>query len=599
MPSCLLLEKTAPEDGYGIPLLISKRAPSWGLRETIIDQSGSVICVTYSPSSKLIATVAGFCVVQVWDVATGTVLYTWPKSDTEGSGDPFWRVAFSPNGQWIAFTEGSTLRVWDVVTGSQQCIMEGHSDTATCIAFSPDSTTIVSGSRDSTLRVWDAGTGTERLVMTSHAKTVNALVFAPDGQTIVSASNDGTLRVWDVLSGTELRVIDADSGALYCVAFSPDGATIASGGSNGTIQLWSATSGSRQHTLEGHRYGVRSFAFSPDGKSIVLCDMGCSAWIWDATTGIEKRSLRDDVLCVAYSPDGKSVALGLRDSTLRIWDANAHATTHSSTDGHRDTVLCMSFSPDSMLIASGSYDRTVRVWNAITGAEQYVMEVEDTVLSVAFSPDSRTVVCGQHDGTVQWWDVASGLEQSSGTIRHKYDVRSVAFSPDCKSIVSYSSDDRTAQVWDVVTGAVQHILTHPVSIVDLGKDRCAAFSTDGKAINLRKGSRTSVVKGSWDLTTTTQPQYAESTSPHEPARAIDDLHASEQQDIGLPAPRYLFDEHGSPWIQLDNGQEEPKDICWLPLERRGPMACSGTKVCVGGRNGAITILDFSPVGLLQ
>jgi WD40 repeat protein len=595
MPSCLLLEETAPHDGYGIPLLISKRAPTWGLRETIIEQSGEVHCVAYSPNSKLIATVAGSpqTVVQVWDLATGTTLHTWSASVT-----PFWRATFSPNGQCIAFTEGSTLRVWDVVTGSQQCIMEGHPDGLTCIAFSPDSTTAVSGSEDHTLRVWDAATGAERLVMTGHTASVNALAFAPDGQTIVSASDDGTLRVWDVFSGTELRVVDADSDELYCVAFSPDGATIASGAENGTIQLWSATSGSPQHALTGDRYGVQSFAFSPDGKSIVSCDMSGLAQVWDAATGIEKRSLREDVYSVAYSPNGKSVALGLRDGTTRIWDANAHVTTHFSTDGHQGMIYSVSFSPDSMLIASRSGDHTVRVWNANTGAERHVMEVESTALSLAFSPDSRTIACGQWRGTVQWWDAASGLEQSSGTIRHACSVHSVAFSPESKSIVSYSPDDRTARVWDVVTGAVQHILTHPGSDHDryIDPDRRATFSTDGKAIILRKGSRTSVVKGSWDLTTTTQPQYAESTSPHEPARAIDDLHASEQLGIGLP--RYLH-EYRSPWIQLDNGQEEPKDICWLPQELRGPMAYSGTKVCIGGQKGAITILDFSPVGLLQ
>jgi WD40 repeat protein len=596
MPSCLLLEETAPLDRCGIPLLVSKRAPSWGLRETIIDHSGTVDCVAYSPSGKLIATVTK-SELAVWDLSIGTALYTWTRSEAEGPRGYFESVAFSPNGQWIAFAQGSTLRVWDVVTGSQQCIMEGHSRTAWCIAFSPDSTTIVSCSWDHTLRVWDASTGAEQLVMTGHTASVNALAFAPDGQTIVSASHDGTLRVWDVLSGTELRVIDADSGQLNCVAFSPDGATIASGAKNGTIQLWSATSGSRQHALECHGHSVQSFAFSPDSKTIVSCDGYGWAWIWDATTGIEKHCIfREEVESVAYSPDGKSIALGLRDGTTRIWDANTNATTHSSTNGHQGFIHSVSFSPDSMLIASGSNDRTVRVWDAITGAERHVMEVEAMVWSVAFSPDSRTVVCGQHDGTVQWWDVASGLEQSSRTGQHSSGVHSVAFSPDSKSIVSYAPEDCTARVWDVVTGAVQHVLTHPGSSIDFDYDKRVSFSTGGKAIILRDDSTTSVVTGSWDLTTTTQPQYAESTSPHEPARAIDDLHAAELLDTSIP--RYLHEEW-SPWIHFDNGQEEPKDICWLPAERRGKMTYSGTKVFVGGENGAITFLDFSPVGLLQ
>ena len=33
-----------------------------------------------------------------------------------------------------------------------------HSNQVTSVAFSPDGTTIVSGSRDETIKVWDAGT---------------------------------------------------------------------------------------------------------------------------------------------------------------------------------------------------------------------------------------------------------------------------------------------------------------------------------------------------------------------------------------------------------------------------------------------------------
>jgi hypothetical protein len=145
---------------------------------------------------------------------------------------------------------------------------------------------------------------------------------------------------------------------------------------------------------------------------------------------------------------------------------------------------------------------------------------------------------------------------------------------------------------------VQHTLTHPVPDIGYNPYDSVAFSTDGKAVIVRGRFKIIEVVGSWDLTTTAQPQYAESTSAHEKARAFDDLHAAEQRDVGLPAPDYFL-EDGSPWIQLANGQEEPKDICWLPKERRGKMTYSGTKVCVGGRGGAITTLDFSPVGLLQ
>jgi WD40 repeat protein len=36
-----------------------------------------------------------------------------------------------------------------------------HSDGVSSVAFSPDGTTIVSGSYDKTIKVWDAGVGTD------------------------------------------------------------------------------------------------------------------------------------------------------------------------------------------------------------------------------------------------------------------------------------------------------------------------------------------------------------------------------------------------------------------------------------------------------
>jgi WD40 repeat protein len=289
MPSCFLLEETIPYDGHGIPLLVTNRAPCWGVRETRLEAEGHIACIAYSPNGQLIASISLNGEFQIWDVATGTALHTMYAPDTEAADEPldFTCAAFSPNGSWIV--SGSmdcTVRLWDVVTGSQHYVMTGHTGPVRCVAFSPDGTTIVSGSRDSTLRLWDIGTSTEQLVFTGHTKKVNSLVFAPNGQTVVSASSDCTLRFWDILTGTELCVVDGngygcDDDDLYCIAFSPDGATIASGSAYGA-HLWCATNitSGWQLELTGYAFDVKSLVFSPDGKSIATCDgigpdLGC------------------------------------------------------------------------------------------------------------------------------------------------------------------------------------------------------------------------------------------------------------------------------------------------------------------------------------
>ena len=51
---------------------------------------------------------------------------------------------------------GNTARVWDTESGKELRKLEGHTEGALCVAFSPDGKRIVTTSVDDTARVWDA-----------------------------------------------------------------------------------------------------------------------------------------------------------------------------------------------------------------------------------------------------------------------------------------------------------------------------------------------------------------------------------------------------------------------------------------------------------
>ncbi|MBN4001060.1 MAG: hypothetical protein HWQ58_04175 [Nostoc sp. LPT] len=72
----------------------------------------------------------------------------------------------------------------------------GHSDTVNCVAISPDSQTVVSGSNDEKIKVWNLSNGQEIYTVNGHLDGVNALVFSPDGQILVSGGKDTTIKVW-------------------------------------------------------------------------------------------------------------------------------------------------------------------------------------------------------------------------------------------------------------------------------------------------------------------------------------------------------------------------------------------------------------------
>ena len=52
-----------------------------------------------------------------------------------------------------------TIALWDVETGQELRTLDGHTESADCVAWSPDGQTLASGSIDTTVRLWEAATG--------------------------------------------------------------------------------------------------------------------------------------------------------------------------------------------------------------------------------------------------------------------------------------------------------------------------------------------------------------------------------------------------------------------------------------------------------
>ncbi|CAE6479997.1 unnamed protein product [Rhizoctonia solani] len=167
------------------------------------------------------------------------------------------------------------------------------------------------------------------------------------------------------------------------------------------------------------------------------------------------------IICMRYSHDGAQLITGSYDRTLSIWNAQDGTCIAGPFKGHTGGVTSVVFLPDAMYVVSGSNDCTIRIWPLHTTALPVKKLTGHTggINSIDLSPNGSRIVSGSSDCTIRIWDISSGA-----TIHiledHKGPVRSIKFTSDGESIISFSPHGHAGHshhcdiyVWDGSNGS--------------------------------------------------------------------------------------------------------------------------------------------------
>lgn len=72
-------------------------------------------------------------------------------------------------------------------------------------------------------RLWDIETGQELMLQDGHHKETHGITFHPDGALVVTGDYSGVGHVWDLRSGKSIWVLQGHTNKIVCADFHPNG----------------------------------------------------------------------------------------------------------------------------------------------------------------------------------------------------------------------------------------------------------------------------------------------------------------------------------------------------------------------------------------
>lgn len=445
-----------------------------------IQTPNGITALSFSPDGKTLAIRGRNQRAGLWEIETGKEIHHLSDAQIvqrSGSGFVFYiegfsvpetrALAVSADGKRVVAAAGSTVRLWEIATGKELPLSEGHRQAPSAIVLAKDGKTMISWGGDRVIRRWDATAGKLLGSYLAPAGTTRA-ALSPDGSSVALANADNTIRLHDAATGKELHRFKTHPNGTIALAFAPDGKVLASrGGTDNIIRLYDVAAGRelRQIAMRKGRGSVNAnrvelivgmgggsggggagLAFSPDGKLIVAPGPGGrrpgnALLVFDVASGKELRKieLSQSITSMAFSPDGRTLATENADRTITLWEiasgkkrvalgnpaskqprqTNATIVTAVFDNDGADFgsnepagPIGLAFSPDGRALAVRGADRSIRVWDVSAGKEVGRFKGHSgRIETVAFAPDGQTLASGASDTTLLIWDAASPLKE--------------------------------------------------------------------------------------------------------------------------------------------------------------------------------------------
>jgi WD40 repeat protein len=149
-------------------------------------------------------------------------LPAWRPAPGFNYWSPFTRLAFSPNGEFLAGIDNDTFELRIAVTGGLNGRHRVRYAGDGFLAFARDSRSVVFG-WETNLHVMESRAGTMQRRVSSPGEAFRDAAFVGSGRHLVTVDGTGVMRMWSAESWEVVRGYDWATGRLTCVTATADG----------------------------------------------------------------------------------------------------------------------------------------------------------------------------------------------------------------------------------------------------------------------------------------------------------------------------------------------------------------------------------------
>lgn len=209
-------------------------APAGHLLHRLPDHQNVVSAVEFHPQLPLLASACHDFSWRLWDVNTGEQLQL-----QDGHVRECCALAFHPDGSLLYTADaGGVGLLWDLRSGQMVQGFQGHSKKISEVSINANGFQVATSSLDNTVKVWDLRKRKIFYTLPAHANIISGVRYSASGELLVTSSFDGTLKVWSSRNFEILRTLAGHTGKVMGCDIAPDERHIISAGYDRTIKLW-------------------------------------------------------------------------------------------------------------------------------------------------------------------------------------------------------------------------------------------------------------------------------------------------------------------------------------------------------------------------